>query len=88
MSETQRRDLGWRNKSGSQGKMKLPKECSKKREPRTEPWEMQGFQRLQVRSRGEGRGGEMGGMPREVGSWKPKEESALKRGGVNPIKCS
>ena len=45
-----RRDLGWRQKFGSQRKMKLPEVCTKKsREPRIEPWEMQVLHHSQMR---------------------------------------
>lgn len=44
--------------------MKLPKDCSKTREPRFEPREMQVLHHLQVRSGGGGRGSGTRGMPR------------------------
>lgn len=50
--------------------MKLPKECSKKSEPRFESREVQVLQHLQVSSRGGGSGSEMGIME-GVASWNP-----------------
>lgn len=44
--------------------MKLPKECSKNSEPSFESREVQVLQHFQVRSRGGGRGSEIGIMAR------------------------